>query len=542
MAKHLASSVALILSAAICLWQPAHCVSFWDSQYSTSEFAQFRYKNQFTVSIFQHLTKNRTFYITPLVLLDHTSGSLTYNDFTEFWELRFDVIMWDSEMQTSVVDFLTRVKKVARPDVRLLPLEKVRFQWQSRNRPLKKNIILENEFLATNHLWDPLKLIFACKNETYCARLLTKVRNNPRSLDSLVLDCFLTAQKSVSKTVTVTTDNLMETTAFSKLMLLPPDGNYRYMRADDFNNLVQETYSSVRATTIRSTEYVEKKDEFDIMRLIEGALKQDEIYANRLSETKWRSVFWDPVYARPDRVVHEASRTFKKDESTGLMKIDRDYLRSSDEAKKLFGSTSSTSWSAGGSAFLFSAKVGSSRTVTDRGSESSRRSYQRDSFTSEELNNKLSERNLNVQWNGERFEVRPLRLVRINEQSFRSRRELVSNNMQLTIYQQTTTFKVITVPERNSSLLLRDLASAGEFPSKYSYCLLSNGGSCPPGFTRSSGFMKSIRLDTSSSGMISKAKLGDSAIKCHSPGDSDDCSFRGWEPFKGELHLHVCCR
>ncbi|PAA58973.1 hypothetical protein BOX15_Mlig026829g5 [Macrostomum lignano] len=539
-----AASLTVVI-AVVCLWQPVSATtSFWNSQYSTAEFAQFRYKNQFMLSIFQHLTKNNTFYITPLVLLDHRSGSLMHNPFTEYWELRFSVIMWDMELQASVYNFLTTVKGVRNPDVKLLPMERVRFQWQSRSRPIVKKLVMETEFIATHHLPRLLTLTFACKNQSQCAMLKDKVREDPESLDSLKLDCFLTAQKTASKTVRVTTDNLMQSTTFSKLLMLPKDGNYRYMRADDFNNLVQETYSSVRATTIRSTEYVEKYDELNIVRLIESALKQDEVITSTLSQTQWQSVFWDPTFARPDKVVREAAKTFKKEDSTGQLRVDRAYLRSNEEARKLFGSSRSLSGSVGGSwRGLGSGSISgeSSRRAGD--SISGSLSHLNDRYTMDELNRKLSDANLNVEWNGERFIVSPMRLVRINEQAYRSRRELISNNMQLTIYQQSASLSVIVRQEHNETAMMRETAATvGAFPTEYSYCLLSNGGSCPPGFTRSSGFMKSIRLDTSSSGMISKAKLGDSAIKCHSPGDSDDCSFRGWEPFKGELHLHVCCR
>uniref|UniRef100_A0A1I8HEQ4 VWFD domain-containing protein n=1 Tax=Macrostomum lignano TaxID=282301 RepID=A0A1I8HEQ4_9PLAT len=519
-----AASLTVVI-AVVCLWQPVSATtSFWNSQYSTAEFAQFRYKNQFMLSIFQHLTKNNTFYITPLVLLDHRSGSLMHNPFTEYWELRFSVIMWDMELQASVYNFLTTVKGVRNPDVKLLPMERVRFQWQSRSRPIVKKLVMETEFIATHHLPRLLTLTFACKNQSQCAMLKDKVREDPESLDSLKLDCFLTAQKTASKTVRVTTDNLMQSTTFSKLLMLPKDGNYRYMRADDFNNLVQETYSSVRATTIRSTEYVEKYDELNISTLDRERAEagrghhqhsQPNAVAERLLGSDIRST-------RQSR--KRGSQNFKKEDSTGQLRVDRAYLRSNEEARKLFGSSRSLSGSGGDSI------SGSLSHLNDR-------------YTMDELNRKLSDANLNVEWNGERFIVSPMRLVRINEQAYRSRRELISNNMQLTIYQQSASLSVIVRQEHNETAMMRETAATvGAFPTEYSYCLLSNGGSCPPGFTRSSGFMKSIRLDTSSSGMISKAKLGDSAIKCHSPGDSDDCSFRGWEPFKGELHLHVCCR
>ena len=66
------------------------------------------------------------------------------------------------------------------------------------------------------------------------------------------------------------------------------------------------------------------------------------------------------------------------------------------------------------------------------------------------------------------------------------------------------------------------------------YCILANG-SCPSGFTFSSGYMKGISLASSTSWYIREAKFGNSQIKCHGR-----CGHYG--SWIGELYIATCCK
>lgn len=66
------------------------------------------------------------------------------------------------------------------------------------------------------------------------------------------------------------------------------------------------------------------------------------------------------------------------------------------------------------------------------------------------------------------------------------------------------------------------------------YCILASG-SCPAGFSRSSGHMRALSLFSGSSTYITQARFGDSMIQCHG-----GCGQYGH--WIGEIYIRACCK
>ncbi|CAH3174218.1 unnamed protein product [Porites evermanni] len=73
----------------------------------------------------------------------------------------------------------------------------------------------------------------------------------------------------------------------------------------------------------------------------------------------------------------------------------------------------------------------------------------------------------------------------------------------------------------------------GQWPPGH-YCILASG-SCPPGFSRSQGHMRALKMYSHTPTYITPATFGSSRIQCHGP-----CGRYG--QWVGELYIAACCK
>ena len=167
------------------------------------------------------------------------------------------------------------------------------------------------------------------------------------------------------------------------------------MSSSSFQNLVSETLKSVVSTEITESGYSSSNDELSLTKLIGQSLSDFEANSNNFDNNTWNSVFWDKEWLRPDRLTkvlnEEFAETIRKDLSSGK--------KSSEYQKKVQTQT-------GLSILGFGFKQKTSR---------SERTFSEKEYL--EMTENIKTNKIKLEWNGEKFFIRPMKLHMFNTNS-----------------------------------------------------------------------------------------------------------------------------
>ena len=287
------------------------------------------------------------------------------------------------------------------------------------------------------------------ENAFFCNELAEQMRKDPTFFDMFEIEYVVKAQKSARRDLTLTGSHLKKSKLFSQLENMNKTENgEQYLNSKDINDISQETVMSVVGSVLTEGGYVATGDEVTLGAMIENFLKSTEESTENFNDKQWESTFWDDEWLRPDRLTSYLNNNYSKE-----IRESEDYQRSRQE------SSESTSVETEVQAY----GVGVSASVA----------WGHSSMSEEEkrkISNSLEETGGSLQWTGEKFQVRPMKLYRVNTNDIKSTMTIGSRNIQLKEYDAVLAIEVAINKQKfhNRSLNEKSESMAKKFQKKTS--------------------------------------------------------------------------
>lgn len=393
---------------------------YWDIQLSPNSITSVPF-GAGHISVWEHAVTKGRYYAMPLVYLLRNSTTIVDNILTGDVELEFEVLMWSVEAREAVFRHLKENvdQNVKIDQVEMLPMEKIRIVWRDRIRPISRFFKLVDHWKSNTHLPASVFFQFTCEDLPKCERLKTAMQTNPRIFSAIELEYIINGQKSSRRSLTVTGTHLLKGRLFTKMASQSPS-NERYLQADDVKTIASESVSNVIASVVTDASYVDTGDEVGVKDILIAELKRQEVSTDNFQPHMWESVFWDPTWAKPDKLTRYLNKVIEKDtqDSRNFLLNESERVRSSE----------------GGGSGSFMGISGSANAATS--------STHKSKIQKEDLLNTLRERHRDIEWDGERFLVKPMKLYRLNLSQLNTSRNIASANIQVRRYETVQSIKV----------------------------------------------------------------------------------------------------
>ncbi len=241
------------------------------------------------------------------------------------------------------------------------------------------------------------------------------MHDTPYIFHGLHLEYIINGHQSARRKVSITGSSISNGKLFTQLENMPRlDGNsVRYLSSTDTKRMVSESTLNILASVTTDSNYVDTGDEVSVTNLLERILKRDEVSAANFEDKKWDSVFWDPNFARPDKITNYLNKALKRNES------DMEHFYMTDAAR-----TSSKKGNANFELFK-KFKLGGGG-----GSESTTK----EKVEVKAILKTLEVEDTQVEYSGEVFKVKPMRLYRLNLATLKSSASLAVASVQVHRY------------------------------------------------------------------------------------------------------------
>ena len=257
------------------------------------------------ISVWEHAKSPGRYYAMPLVYLMHDSARTVENILTGQYELLFHVLMWSVEAKEAVYRHLksTVSASVAEEDVEMLPMEKIRMVWKRRTQPLSSDFKLLDHWKSNTHLPALVPFQFTCSDRPKCEQLRQAMETSPHMFHGLEMEYVINRQRSARRVLTVTGSHVMKGNLFSRLSNMPnaTSNGDRYLTSDDLKTITSETVSDVVSSVVTDNDYVDTGDEVSMKDVLMNELQEQMVSSDNFQPHMWDSVFWNPLWARPDK-------------------------------------------------------------------------------------------------------------------------------------------------------------------------------------------------------------------------------------------------
>ena len=152
-------------------------------------------------------------------------------------------------------------------------------------------------------------------NEAICNGLTKAMHESSGIFHGLELEYIINGQRSARRQVEITGQSIMGGQLYANLRNMPnaPNGGERFLSSEDVKSMVYESTKRVVASVVSDSDYVDASDDVSVSDLIKRELTRDEVQSQRLSPHMWDSVFWDPLWARPDKLTSYLNAILTKD-------------------------------------------------------------------------------------------------------------------------------------------------------------------------------------------------------------------------------------
>ncbi len=154
------------------------------------------------------------------------------------------------------------------------------------------------------------------RTQAVCDSLAETMRQHPRSFYGFTMEYIINGQRSARRQVQITGESVTSGRLFAQLENMPgapaADGT-RYLNSEDLNKVVHETTMNVVASVVSDSDYVDTGDDVSISSLVERELKRQQVSSQQLDPHMWDSVFWNPAWARPDKLTSFLNEVLTKD-------------------------------------------------------------------------------------------------------------------------------------------------------------------------------------------------------------------------------------
>jgi hypothetical protein len=403
----------IAISARNALGQKTDNPNVWNFQIARKVIAAFQF-NGMGMSIWEDqgventtVISRRQFYVTPITEFLPNMTTCEHNDLTGSNFVSYFIQVWNERLQLAGMDRLKQMQiDVAAEQVQPLPFYQVRVIWNSAQQKLQKASLSttwnNNLQQQSIHQFQ----IFTDDEET-CQKISTILQSKPDLwTNSIALEYSLSAASTATRILTVKTEHFLNSQLMASLKNMDVPTPERLLTSDDANRLTMEVIENIVATQVVDGEYVPDADQLTLKDLVKSSLQLVNADIGNFTQQVWQSVFWDPVYARPDTVSSYLNKVLNINQGNHTVSKSNSYSDKGEGGvdfgiKKLF--------SFGG-----------------HGSSESQRSA---SFS--ELNEWLLQNNYDVEIQGQIFVPKSLKLQRVNLGVLNKQETIFSKSVQM---------------------------------------------------------------------------------------------------------------
>lgn len=262
------------------------------------------------------------------------------------------------------------------------------------------------------------KFTILVDDERTCNKISAILQSKPDYwTDSIVLQYSLSAEMTATRTLTIKTDHFQKSQLIASLKNMNAHTPERFLTSDDANRLIMEIMDNVVASQVVDGEYVPDSDELTLKDAVTNSLQLVDSEIGDFSQGAWDSVFWDPDFARPDRIASFLNKVLKVNQGNHTVQKSSAY---SEETKGSAGIDVGGLFSIGGS--------------SDSSSSSS--------STFGELEQWLLQHNYDVEIQGDIFVAKNLTLQRLNLGVLDRQETIFTKNVQMRRVDAPGTMKV----------------------------------------------------------------------------------------------------
>ena len=253
----------------------------------------------------------------------------------------------------------------------------------------------------------------------------------PDTFIGLHLEYIINGHSSARRRVEITGSSISNGKLFAQLENMPgldPNG-VRYLSADDVKLMASKSALDVLASVTTDSNYVDTGDEVSVTALIERLLSRDEESSAEFEPREWDSAFWNPTFERPDKITKWFNEALEKRSD------DSEYFYTTDAAKELF-SKGSTKFGANVNVFELFGGGGDYSESGETNQEI------KEKIEIQEVLKTIEEERLETQWTGEKFEVKPMKMYRLNLPTLKTATSIAVARIQVHKYEAVQTIPV----------------------------------------------------------------------------------------------------
>jgi hypothetical protein len=109
----------------------------------------------------------------------------------------------------------------------------------------------------------------------------------------------------------VKVDHFINSQMMAALKNMDVQSPERLLTSDDANQLTMQIMDNIVASQVVDGEYVPDTDQLALKDIVNNALQLQNADVANFSQIVWGSVYWDPVYTRPDKITSYLNKVLK---------------------------------------------------------------------------------------------------------------------------------------------------------------------------------------------------------------------------------------
>ena len=254
------------------------------------------------------------YYYAPKHLLIHDSArylqATRLNGFKH--EMRFEIEMWDEQMQTMVVNYLrsrksnTKDPTIQSCNVRVAPFEQVKLVASEPCNGFK----VPTEWTLIGQSPQKVSFSLTCDSESIAKELIEDARQHPESFRHFKLLLRLNSQDARRQEIVIRIENILSGNMMATLR--QRFRNQVLLTAENEEKLVKESTTRVLAETFSNLDTTQPQVETEISNKIASMIiSSRETISDEKSEM-WNSVLWNDDNYRPDKLTTYLNKAYSK--------------------------------------------------------------------------------------------------------------------------------------------------------------------------------------------------------------------------------------
>uniref|UniRef100_A0A914YP38 C-type lectin domain-containing protein n=1 Tax=Panagrolaimus superbus TaxID=310955 RepID=A0A914YP38_9BILA len=359
------------------------------------------------------------FYVTPLCVMEIDSINCLRDEYSHAHRhiFGFNIKLWDSKATKVVQNALKQMNvNSSLSNILPLPMEMVRIGLGGTNLTVE----VDNQWRSNQDQPHVMDFEFYTRHEHFCNKMISDAKNNTKHFLRAIKPYFefmMVVRQHETRNFNVTGKSLQNSSFFSELANNTDNKDgIVFLQSKDLNRLTHNIYNKVAFEEEVSADYISSNQEKEIINELFEVLKNQQIQSKDLTKNEWNSVFWEDIYARPDIQADYANEVLKYNENENKFKYDSEkdqkFRENINRNKPKNKKVQKEQFNWFGELFPLGKFPNENKVNNENGEDTKKNEKETVSF--DDLKKTLNKENINVKWNGIKFEPKNLKLYRLN--------------------------------------------------------------------------------------------------------------------------------